>query len=142
MRTIKTKNEEETAIFAQKIAKNIKNNQILCLNGNLGAGKTVLSREIIRFLTKNSNLEVPSPTFTLLQTYETANNTIFHFDLYRLKNPEDIYELGWEDAIHHITIIEWPEKAQSLIPRPHTQINIETIENEPNARQITIMEVT
>lgn len=92
---------------------------ILVLEGDLGAGKTTLARALIRTLSGDPLLDVPSPTFTLLQTYDTKNGPVWHFDLYRLKDPEEIYEIGWEDALSGggIIIIEWAERLGPLLPR-------------------------
>ncbi len=136
-----TKNEQETQEFAQKISKSLKKGDVLCLYGNLGAGKTVFAREIIRFLTKTPDLDVPSPTFTLIQTYETPDYVISHFDLYRLNNPEEIFELGWEDALQDgIALIEWPDKAGPFLPSTHKRIDIETIAENSHSRKITLSE--
>ena len=94
-----TQCEDETENIAQKLAKNLQKGSSLCLFGDLGAGKTVFSREMIRFLTKKYDLDVPSPTFTLVQAYEADICEIFHFDLYRLNDPDEVFELGWEDAL-------------------------------------------
>ena len=136
------KNENDTEIFAKKIAKTIKNGDVLCIFGNLGAGKTVFAREIIRFLSKNINLEVPSPTFTLVQTYETDIAPIFHFDLYRIEDPEELFELGWEEALSEgISIIEWPEKAGHYLPSTYTSIHLSIDPENPDARYIDIKDI-
>lgn len=135
------RNIEKTQKFAQEIAKTLKKNDLLLINGNLGAGKSVFCREIIRFLAKNPELDVPSPTFTLIQTYETPNFPISHFDLYRLEDPDDLYEIGWEDALHDgLTLVEWPEKLGHLKPvkRSVFTVNIETIDCDENARRIIV----
>lgn len=100
---------------------------ILSLEGNLGAGKTSLARALIRKLTNNPDLDVPSPTFTLLQTYDAGDTHIWHFDFYRLKHPEEVFELGWEDALASkgIIIMEWAERIGPLLPpMPIMRINI------------------
>lgn len=138
-----TNNEQETGFEAQKLAKTLKNGDVLCLSGDLGAGKTVFAREIIRFLIQNEAQEVPSPTFTLVQTYETPQFPVFHYDLYRLETPEDIYELGWEDSLASgVCIIEWPSRADGLIPKPYKMVQLEMVENCPEARKITVKDIT
>ena len=134
------KNIEKTQKFAREIAKTLKKNDLLFINGDLGAGKSVFCREIIRFLSKNDELDVPSPTFTLVQTYETENFPISHYDLYRLEDPDDLYELAWEDALADgLTLVEWPEKLGHLKPVNRSTINIyiEMVEGAPEARKIT-----
>lgn len=99
---------------------------IISLEGDLGAGKTALARALIRHLSQDENTVVPSPTFTLVQTYETTAGPIWHFDLYRLKSPEEVYEIGWEDALagNGILLIEWAERIAPLLPPDVTRIRL------------------
>ena len=85
----------ETNKFGQKLAEISKPNDIFCLKGNLGSGKTSIARAFINFLTKNN--KILSPTFPMLITYEYKNNIIWHYDMYRLKNPIDVWNLNLED---------------------------------------------
>jgi len=120
-----TKNEDDTAKIAKTLAKTLKKGDILCLYGDLGAGKTVFSRALIRCLCENPTLEVPSPTFTLVQIYEHHTRKIWHFDLYRLEEPDEMYEIGWQDALYEgITIIEWPIRLGALLPKKRIDITI------------------
>jgi len=116
--TIITQNEEETAMAAARFAKILKGREVVLLDGAVGTGKSVFARALIRALTHPA-MEVPSPTFSLVQIYETARGPLWHFDLYRLKSPDDLYELGWEEAYDQaILVIEWPERMdQRLTPR-------------------------
>lgn len=135
------KNVKKTQKFAREIAKTLKKSDLLLIKGDLGAGKSIFCREIIRFLAKNDDLEVPSPTFTLIQTYDGSDFPISHFDLYRLEDPEDLYEIGWEDALSDgLTLVEWPEKLGHLKPvnRSTFQIAIDPMEGDANARHITV----
>ena len=86
------------------------------LEGPLGAGKTTFARAYLRAAAGDPALEVPSPTFTLVQTYETAAGTIHHFDLWRLDGPAALIELGWEDARQDIVLVEWPDRLGTLRP--------------------------
>ena len=130
-----SQSEKETISFARKFAKTLKGSEIIALWGTLGMGKTVFARSVIQELTGRQE-EVPSPTFTLLQTYDTSLGELFHFDFYRLKNPEEAYEIGIEDAFESgICLIEWPEKIVPLLPK-HT-INV-YFKMTPDGRQITI----
>ena len=96
---------------------------MVALRGDLGAGKTTLARGLIRALSGDPQLIVPSPTFTLVETYDTAAGTIWHFDLYRLERPQDAYELGIEDAFAQgISLIEWPERLGGLLPQRRLDI--------------------
>jgi len=137
---IQTKSEEQTGDFARQCANNAQIGDIFLLNGPLGTGKSVFARAFIQHLA-GSGIEVPSPTFTLLQTYSTAKSPLWHFDLYRLEDPEEIYELGWEDAIqNHILLIEWPERLGHLKPKHYKEINIEPTDTQ--TRTITLNQIT
>ena len=115
--------EEDTVKFVQKLATFAKKGDVFALYGTLGMGKTVLSRAFIQKLCDAS--EVPSPTFTLLQIYNSPKFPIYHFDLYRLKSPEEIFEIGMEEAIYDgVSLIEWPEKMGGYIPKKSFKINI------------------
>jgi len=133
-----SKSESETIAAAQTLAKDIKDGDIILLNGTLGAGKTVFARALIRALCENDSLEVLSPTFTLLQTYESEGSEIHHYDLYRLEDPEEILQIGWEDSLSSaITIVEWPERLGIHKPTEALDITI-TIDENTNNRTITI----
>ncbi len=134
-----TYNENETVQLARNLAPGIKKGDILLLHGNLGMGKSVFARALIRELAGDETLEVPSPTFTLVQTYETERGPVCHFDLYRLEDPEEIYELDWEEALSDsITIVEWPERLGYLKPKAYLDISLTSVDNEPLARKIKI----
>ena len=102
---------------------------VICLWGPLGAGKTTLARGLIRALTTPDE-EIPSPTFTLVQTYEGARLALAHFDLYRLNRSDEVDELGLEDAIDQgAAVIEWPERLGDRLPRDRLDIVL-SIEGE------------
>ena len=108
--------EAATAALAARLADAIRPRDLIALSGPLGAGKTFLARALIRRLA-GAETEVPSPTFTLVQSYDSAAGTLWHFDLYRLRDPDEIWELGFEDAlIDGILLIEWPERLAGLLP--------------------------
>ncbi len=114
---------EDTEKLAQKFAAVAKPGDVLALFGTLGMGKSVFARAFIKSLT--SAEEVPSPTFTLLQTYDAKDFEIYHYDLYRLKSAEEIFELNMEEAMScGVCLIEWPEKMGSYLPRKCLKINI------------------
>ncbi|MBQ7412709.1 MAG: tRNA (adenosine(37)-N6)-threonylcarbamoyltransferase complex ATPase subunit type 1 TsaE [Alphaproteobacteria bacterium] len=129
-----SRSEAETTLIASRLARRVKPGDVIALNGTLGVGKTAFCRGFIQsFLPKT---EVPSPTFTLLQTYDTPDFSIYHFDMYRLKSPEEAYEIGIEDAFAEgVSLIEWPEKLGYLLPKKHISVSIE-IHND--VRQICI----
>ena len=103
------KDEAATAELGVRIAKGLKAGDAVALFGELGAGKTMLARAILRALGVEER--VPSPTFTLVQSYETPALRVHHFDLYRIENPTEMAELGLEDALEDgAALIEWPER--------------------------------
>ncbi|MDR1827911.1 MAG: tRNA (adenosine(37)-N6)-threonylcarbamoyltransferase complex ATPase subunit type 1 TsaE [Methylobacteriaceae bacterium] len=102
---------ETTACLAEIVARELKPGDLVTLVGDLGAGKTTLARAIIRTLAKTPDLEVPSPTFTILQHYETSRGQVIHADFYRLSDPSDLIELDWEDISETgISLVEWADK--------------------------------
>ncbi|MBY0501568.1 MAG: tRNA (adenosine(37)-N6)-threonylcarbamoyltransferase complex ATPase subunit type 1 TsaE [Alphaproteobacteria bacterium] len=115
---------EETAALARKVAQLLKPRDVIFLKGNLGAGKSTFARSLVQALC-GTEIEVPSPTFTLVQTYETPSFTLWHFDLYRLKYSEEAYELGIEEAyIAGVSLIEWPERLGTLLPKDYLEIEL------------------
>lgn len=96
---------------------------VIALRGDLGAGKTEFARAFIR--TRGAADEVPSPTFTLVQTYEQPAGTIWHFDLYRLSGPDEVEELGWEEARDGgIVLVEWPDRLGPYLPADRLDIEL------------------
>ena len=127
---------------AAALANLARTGDVIALSGDLGAGKTVFAKAFVRALT-NEDEDVPSPTFTLVQIYDGhrdgENLTIWHFDLYRLKTAEEIYETGFEEALSDgISLIEWPERAGNLLPRNRLIVHLEAPAGQPDKRNITI----
>lgn len=110
---------EELAARAARLAAQLRAGDVIFLYGDLGAGKTFFARALIRALCGDPALPVPSPTFTLVQTYDTPAGPLWHFDLYRLQDPEEIYETGWEEALSGaIMLVEWPERLGDAAGNP------------------------
>lgn len=114
-----------TARLARRLARVAAPGDVIALEGDLGAGKTAFARAFISAAT-GAETEVPSPTFTLVQTYETRIGPVWHFDLYRLSAPEEAHELGIEEAFSDaISLIEWPARLGPLLPREGLVLRLE-----------------
>lgn len=116
--------EADTAALAAKLAGLALAGDVLLLSGALGAGKSSFARAFIRTRLGQPALEVPSPTFTLVQTYEAPDCLIWHFDLWRLTGPEALEELAWDEALSGITLVEWPERLGALKPDNRLEVMI------------------
>ncbi|PSJ62172.1 tRNA (adenosine(37)-N6)-threonylcarbamoyltransferase complex ATPase subunit type 1 TsaE [Pseudaminobacter soli (ex Li et al. 2025)] len=128
--------ERATLRLGEDLALALRRGDVLALHGDLGAGKTTLARSLIRALAGDPELEVPSPTFTLVQVYE-GRLPIQHFDLYRLSSEEELDELGFDDALEQgAALVEWPEKAGHRMPQ--TAIRVELSE-EGDGRRVRIV---
>ena len=115
--------EEDTIVLAEQFAQIAKKKDVFALYGTLGMGKSVFARAFIKYLSAAE--DVPSPTFTLLQTYNSSKGEIYHFDLYRLKHPDEVFELGFEEALYSgISLIEWPENAGNWLPKDVIKISV------------------
>lgn len=128
--------EAATAALAARIAPWLRAGDVVTLRGDLGAGKTALARSIIRTLADDPEEEVPSPTFTLVQTYEHLTPPVWHFDLYRLTDPGEVEELGWEEALGACALVEWPERLGPLLPPDRLDIHIAI--NDDQSRLVTL----
>ncbi len=133
--TLRISDETGTRQLANDLAMMLKPGDVLCLSGDLGAGKSTLTRALIRSLAGDPELEVPSPTFTLVQTYAFDRFDLSHFDLYRLEEPEELEELGLDDLLEvGAALIEWPEKADELLPRQALWVRITQPEEDSERR--------
>jgi tRNA threonylcarbamoyladenosine biosynthesis protein TsaE len=130
--------EAATAALAARIAALTAPGDIIALNGDLGAGKTSFARAFIRAC-GDPYEEVPSPTFTLVQMYESDAGAIWHFDLYRLASADEAWELGIEDAFASgISLIEWPERLGPLLPAHRLEITLD-FGDAPEARRAVLV---
>jgi tRNA threonylcarbamoyl adenosine modification protein YjeE len=126
---IPVRSEAETAALGARIGALLRRGEFVTLAGALGAGKTVFARGLIRaFLPKE---EVPSPTFTLVQTYETKRFAISHVDLYRVKAQNELRELGLDEALERgVLLIEWPDRMGEMLPDDRLDVILEGTEDE------------
>ena len=123
MQIVQLTTENDTLDLGSKLIKVLTKGDVLAITGDLGAGKTTLARGIIQ--AELGGIEVPSPTYTLVQIYDMKNFELWHCDMYRLENPKDAYELGLFDSFEDaVCVIEWPEKLGSLLPKKIYKIDL------------------
>lgn len=131
-------NQTATELFAADLAELLQEGDVLALSGDLGTGKSTLSRALLRHLAANPDLEVPSPTFTLVQTYDLPRMSVAHFDLYRIEEPEELEELGLEEYFETgVALIEWPEMGDDSYWPEALELKL-TEGAEPDSREITL----
>lgn len=124
--TVTTYSSEETSKFAQHVASQLRVGDVILLSGEIGAGKTHFARCLIRSLLDGPE-DIPSPTFTLVQTYETKEFEIWHSDLYRLSDIYEIEELGLTEAFQSaVCLVEWPDRLGSFTPKGALHVRIST----------------
>ena len=123
-RRIALPDQEATERLAAALAPHLRPGDVVALGGDLGAGKTTLARALIRALTGDPEEEVPSPTFTLVQSYDTPAGSLWHFDLYRLSGPDEMLELGWDEAAAAIVLVEWPDRLGPLLPPGRLELTL------------------
>ncbi len=121
----KTFSAEETFAYGEKLGRSAKAGEVYTLVGDLGAGKTVFAQGFARGL----GIEEPvnSPTFTILQVYDTGRLPLYHFDVYRIDDPDEMEEIGWEDCVYGdgVTMIEWADRIRDILPKTCREIRIE-----------------
>ncbi len=124
------KNEIETKSLGARLANEMQPNQVYALVGDLGAGKTTLAKAIARGLGVSETLT--SPTFTIVQEYETGRLPLYHFDVYRVNDEDELFEIGLEDYFHKggVCLIEWADLIEDLLPEDVITINLSYGEGE------------
>lgn len=131
--------EAATARLGAAIAAELKPGEAVCLTGPLGAGKSTLARALVRALTTPAE-DVPSPTFTLVQFYEGARLKVAHFDLYRLSDPDEAYEIGLDEALEDgAAVIEWPERLEGRLPPDRLDVEIAPSEDDADGRRVRLI---
>ena len=133
-------NEAATQTLARQLAAQLQGTETILLHGPLGAGKTSFARALIRALCGDADMAVPSPTYTLIQPYESVTGqTIWHCDLYRIHEPEELDELGLPDMLGSgLVLIEWPDRLGVYKPAHALEIRLDPIDNYPDQRNITV----
>ena len=133
---------EASEKFAERIARKLNPGDVIGLSGYLGIGKTAIARSIIKTLMTTYNLpqcEIPSPTFTLVEQYDLPPFSIFHIDLYRINDVEDIFELGIEEIFNFgVSLIEWPDRLGKL--RPHNMLDLRLFPGEDEKSRVIQVE--
>lgn len=123
--TVVVDDEAGTARLAELLAMILASGDVVALEGDLGAGKSAFARAVLRVLADDPHLEVPSPTFTLVQTYELAGLAVAHFDLYRLGDAGELDEIGFDHAIRTgVALVEWPDRASGALPAATLTVRI------------------
>ncbi len=138
---IYTSSPEETYEFAKDFAKELSPGEILCMYGDLGAGKTLFAQGVAAGLGITDH--VNSPTFTIVNEYE-GRLPLYHFDVYRISDPDEMYEAGFDDYINGegVCLIEWAELIEDIIPTPRKKITILRSKTNPDSeREITIEDI-
>ncbi len=113
-----------TAVLGAALARLVRPGDALLLAGPLGAGKTTLARAFLAAASGEPGLVVPSPSYTLVQTYASPLGPVHHFDLWRIESPAALEELGWHEALADIVLVEWPERLGSLAPAGALRITL------------------
>jgi tRNA threonylcarbamoyladenosine biosynthesis protein TsaE len=114
--------------------------QVICLWGDLGTGKSTFARAFVRALMEDNALDVPSPTFNLVQIFDSPKGELWHCDLYRLKNPQEIEPLGLLEAFNScICIIEWPQRLEYFLPPK--RIDIKLLHRDEHSRSVEVVGV-
>ncbi|KAB0576834.1 tRNA threonylcarbamoyladenosine biosynthesis protein TsaE [Fusobacterium naviforme] len=123
--TAETHSDEETERFAAKLAERTEPGTVICLDGELGTGKTVFARGFARGL--GITEPIVSPTFTILHGYEGGRLPLWHFDVYRIEDPDEMYEIGFEDCFYGegVSLVEWASLISELIPKDAVHVILE-----------------
>jgi tRNA threonylcarbamoyladenosine biosynthesis protein TsaE len=121
---------EATRALAARFAPALRPGDSVLLEGPLGAGKSEFARALLRAATGDPALEVPSPSFSLVQGYDLPAGPAHHFDLYRLSGPAEVAELGWDEARQGVVLVEWPDRLGALTPEDALRVTLTPGEGE------------
>lgn len=132
-----SKSEQSTKNFAKALASQLKSKDIIVLTGNLGSGKTKFTEGILTYFGLEN--EISSPTFTIVNEYNKDDINIYHFDIYRLEDSSEFYEIGGDEYFENgICIIEWGELIEDALPKDYLHITFDKDENDENIRILNI----
>ena len=140
MNTYISKSEKDTINFAKDFAKNLKVGDIIVLSGELGSGKT----KFVQGILENFGManEISSPTFTIVNEYNSPTINIYHFDVYRLEDADEFYAIGGDEYFSQgICIIEWGEMIEDVLPKPYTKITFSKNNDDVNYRELKIEKI-
>ena len=140
MDTYISKSEKDTINFAKDFAKNLKVGDIIVLSGELGSGKT----KFVQGILENFGManEISSPTFTIVNEYNSPTINIYHFDVYRLEDSDEFYAIGGDEYFSKgICIIEWGEMIEDVLPKPYTKITFSKNNDDVNYRELKIEKI-
>ncbi len=129
--------DDATAELGRRLAKLLRPGDLVLLEGDLGAGKTALARSVIRTLVGDDRLDVPSPSFALVQPYEADGHPVLHADLYRIGDPHEVDELGLFDRTDAIVLVEWPERSDEVVRQATVRISL-TVPAGGEGRVVTV----
>ncbi len=129
---------DATLSLGVRLAALLRPGDSILLEGPLGAGKTALARALLRAASGNPELDVPSPSYTLVQSYECPGFVASHFDLWRLDGPDSLIELGWEEAREGVVLVEWPDRLGALAPPDSLRIALRPVPGRPEQRLATL----
>jgi tRNA threonylcarbamoyl adenosine modification protein YjeE len=129
---------EEMVAWGEELGRSLAAPTVLALSGDIGTGKTTLAQAISRGV--GIRKDVTSPTFSLVNSYEVSGTTIYHLDLYRIEDPSDLTNLGWDEIVNSgaIVIVEWPERAGDRFPRDSVRILLEHIVGDDDQRRVVV----
>ena len=140
MSTYISKSEQDTIDFAKNYAQNLKPGDIIVLSGELGSGKTKFVQGVLEYF--NLQDEISSPTFTIVNEYNSDTVNIYHFDVYRLEDSDEFFAIGGEEYFSKgICLIEWGELIEDILPKPYTKISFSKSDDDTSYRKLTIEKV-
>lgn len=140
MSTYISKSEQDTINFAKNYAQDLKPGDIIVLSGELGSGKT----KFVQGVLENFNLqdEISSPTFTIVNEYNSDTVNIYHFDVYRLEDSDEFFAIGGEEYFSKgVCLIEWGELIEDILPKPYTKISFSKSDDDVSYRKLTIEKI-